>query len=160
MRIQTTNYCNDLRMSTMLTAIITMTMIISLLSLCSSLLMLITTLTTIMTSTFHDNFPQLALAVLLLISPRPLSHGRPGSWAPVQVIRMTTMVMMMMMMMMMMVRTNRYICKKLFQAWLAALSPNVTLIKMMMTLMLMVNMMTQPTNKQKYFQNKTVSGLV
>ena len=57
---------------------------------------------------------------------------------------MVTVVMMKMMMMM--VRTNKYICKKLFQAWLAALSPNFTLIKMMMTLML--NMMTQLTNKQ------------
>ena len=32
------------------------------------------------------NVLQLALAVLLLTSPRPVSHGRPGSWAPVQVI--------------------------------------------------------------------------
>ena len=31
-------------------------------------------------------FLQLALAVLLLTSARPLSQGRPGSWAPVQVL--------------------------------------------------------------------------
>ena len=71
----------------------------------------------------HHYLPQLALAVLLLISPRPLSHGRPGSWAPVQVTMMTRMVMVMMtrmvmlmmtrmVMVMMMVRTNKYICKK------------------------------------------------
>ena len=72
-----------------------------------------------MASTFHDNFPQLALAVLLLISPRPLSHGRPGSWAPVQVIMMTRMVMVMIMTTtkMMMVRTNNYIWKKTPYWW-------------------------------------------
>ena len=81
--------------------------------------MLITTIRTIMASTFHDNFPQLALAVLLLISPRPLSHGRPGSWAPVQVIMMTRMVMVMIMTTtkMMMVRTNNYIWKKTPYWW-------------------------------------------
>ena len=127
-----------------------------------------------MASTFHDNFPQLALAVLLLISPRPLSHGRPGSWAPVQVIMMTRMVMVMIMTTtkMMMVRTNNYIWKKTPYWWdLGSVEeqrqseqkledPDIFFptCETLLCFKVKANMMTQPTNKQNICK-QTVSGL-
>ena len=77
------------------------------------------------------------------------------TWMVIIMMARMVMVMIITTTTMMMVCTNKYICKKLLQAWLAALSPNVILIKMMMTLMLMVDMMTQTTNKQtKIFARK------